>query len=80
MVKFELGRYYEHTAGKRMRMVALAQTRMFGTCLLAECRGDGTIKPCGMDSDAAVNWKEITSEEFKMSQNERKKERLLASD
>ena len=63
-MKFELGRYYEHSGGGRIHIVALAQTRMWGTALLSESREDGVIIPCGMSKANAVNWREITANEF----------------
>lgn len=62
-MKFELGKYYQHSGGQRLHMIALAQTRMYGLALLGEAL-DGSITPCGLDETNAVNWTEISLIEF----------------
>ncbi len=67
---FKLGRYYEHTGGERIHIIATAETRMWGSTLLAEIRSDGEIRPVGRSEDHAVNWREITAGEFEANDTE----------
>lgn len=69
-IVFRLGRYYEHTCGSKMHIVASAETRMWGSALLAEERADGTIRPVGRTKVHAVNWYEITATEFEVKEKE----------
>lgn len=63
-MKFEYGKYYRHTDGSKIHILAVASTRMWGTTLLAERRKDGSIVPIGMSKFHAANWHEITPAEF----------------
>ena len=68
---FELGKYYKHTDGGRLHIIALAQTRMYGLSLLAELRCNGNILAVGMSESNAVNYREISKEESERIENEK---------
>jgi len=61
---FEVGKYYEHTCGEKISVAARGLTRMWGDTLFAEHRADGEITAVGKTADHAVNWHEITAEDF----------------
>tara|TARA_R110000850_G_scaffold131596_1_gene252495 strand:- start:40 stop:258 length:219 start_codon:yes stop_codon:yes gene_type:complete len=63
--KFELGKYYRHNGGGEMHIVGVADTIMWGATFIAEEGNGQTLTPISMNSkDSAVNWFEITKEEF----------------
>jgi hypothetical protein len=72
-MKFEIGKYYEHTAGKRLFICGTAASYMYGLCLIAECAQAwkyGDFLAVGNDESAAVNFKEITMKQFHEKQRE----------
>jgi hypothetical protein len=60
---FELGKYYEHTAGDKLHVCGVCATHTYGKCLVAE-DDRGKLIPVGEDEHAAENYREITKEEF----------------
>ena len=63
--KFELGKCYKHNGGGAMYICGVADSIMWGITFIAEERGNQNLTPVAMNSkDSAVNWFEITKEEF----------------
>ena len=63
-MKFEVGKCYEHNSGRRMHVVTEAELDCYiSPCLIAE-RDDGELMPIDTDSEAAINWYEITRNEW----------------
>jgi hypothetical protein len=63
--KFELGKCYKHNGGGAIYICGVADSIMWGTTFIAEERGSQNLTPVSMNSkDSAVNWFEITKEEF----------------
>ena len=60
-MRFELGKYYRHTSGKMLHIIAVAETSFYGTALIAEDEG-GRLQPCGFEEANAKNYVEITQE------------------
>lgn len=61
---FEVGKCYEHNTGKRIHIVAEAELDIyFSPCLIAETDSGGII-PVGKSEENAVNYHEITREEW----------------
>lgn len=63
--KFELGKCYRHNGGGEMYICGVADTILWGTSFIAEVGGEQDLTPIAMNSkDSAVNWVEITKEEY----------------
>lgn len=62
-LKFELGKYYKHTAGTMIYICGVCLTKNYGMCLMAE-RDNGYFYPVGNHKGATDNWHEIKEEEF----------------
>jgi hypothetical protein len=60
---FEVGKCYRHTTGFEISIVAEIETVMYGSCLVAE-DAYGELHPFGKREDNAVNYSEITKEEW----------------
>lgn len=61
---FEVGKCYEHNTGKRIHIVAEAELDIyFSPCLIAET-DSGSIISVGKSEENAVNYHEITREEW----------------
>ena len=61
---FEVGKCYEHNSGERMHVVAEVELDIYvSPCLIAETDG-GNIIPVGKTDEYAVNFREITREEW----------------
>jgi len=63
-MKFEVGKYYRHTTGKEISIICEANTTMYGETLIAEGCHCTEFIAVGSDESAAVNWIEITKEEW----------------
>lgn len=63
-MKFEIGKFYEHTSGKQVAIVGKVKTTMWGETLVAENANESYLSPFGSDEAAAENWSEITKEEW----------------
>jgi len=63
-MRFQVGKYYKHNGGCIIHIIGAAKTTMYGWCLIAEEAGGATLKPVGQDETHAVNWQEITEEEW----------------
>jgi len=64
-MRFEVGKFYKHTSGKKIAIVAEAVTTMYGKTLIAEQCDRADFMPVGSDSDDyAANWTEITKDEW----------------
>jgi hypothetical protein len=55
---FEIGKCYQHTTGRKMKIWCRVETYMWGHTLLAET-DDGQLQPVTDKADGSVNWKEI---------------------
>ncbi len=60
---FQLGKYYKHTTGYCLHIVGALETTMWGLTLIAETTGNKLIA-VGRDEASAVNYSEITKEEW----------------
>lgn len=65
-MKFELGKYYQHTTGTKIHICGLGETYYHGRCFVGE-NNNGELSPVGSDESSAVNFHEISKEEFIMS-------------
>lgn len=67
---FELNKFYEHTGGGMMHMIATAESPImwFGPTLISESP-DGHLTPCGIDETSAQNWFEIDRDRYMQSIN-----------
>lgn len=67
-MKFEIGKCYEHTTKKQMKIIGEAKSTGYGMgdgkTLVGECAGESNFMPVGSDEAAAENWHEITEEEW----------------
>lgn len=63
-MKFELGKYYKHTTGTMLHVIASAETTMFGDALIAEESGQIDFKAVGKDESHSVNYTEIDKKEW----------------
>jgi hypothetical protein len=63
---FEIGKCYRHTAGSEMKIIGEADSTLFGKTLIGENCGKETqmFTAVGRAEDHAVNWTEITEEEW----------------
>ena len=57
-MKFEIGKYYQHTTGQKLRILCEAETTYHGNAMICEF-DDGELRPVGYTEDAAVNYVEI---------------------
>jgi hypothetical protein len=64
-MKFEVGKFYKHTSGVCVAIRAKIKTTMWGETLVGESTEDvyGLV-PVGVDEESAVNFDEITEEEW----------------
>jgi hypothetical protein len=62
-MKFELGKFYEHTTGSRLYIAGVMQSMFYGMTFVGEDEY-GEFSPVGSTEDNAVNYKEITKEQF----------------
>ena len=65
-MKFEIGKYYEHTSGKQIHILCETVTEAFGKCLMCESSG-GIIYPVGLTEEYSANYKLISRERFLLS-------------
>lgn len=61
---FEIGKYYRHQTGEEISIIDEIETTMYGQCLVAESNKSRDLKTVGKDPSSAVNWHEITKEEW----------------
>lgn len=61
---FEIGKFYQHTTGIKMKILCRAVTQVYGDCLLAEVSNSTDFQAVGEDEAAAENWHEIPAEEW----------------
>ena len=58
-MRFEVGKHYEHTTGKKMHILGEVNSDMYySPCLVAEDL-EGNFIPVGIGEEYAVNWNEI---------------------
>lgn len=58
---FEIGKCYQHTTGRKMRIIGEMDTYYYGHCLIGET-DTGEYIPVGREAENAVNW--IECEDF----------------
>lgn len=64
-MRFEIGKFYQHTSGQMISVVCQAETTMYGITFLAEQSDSPDFISVGSDSDEyAENWEEITKEQW----------------
>ncbi len=67
LMRFEIGKVYQHTSGQMMKIVGEVETTTHGKTLVGEV-GDPDrwhdLKPIGHDEAAAENWAEATEAEW----------------
>lgn len=63
-MKFEVGKFYKHTTGHQLAIICTANTTMFGEALIAEQNTSIDFVAVGSDEAAAVNYTEITVQEW----------------
>ena len=64
-MRFKIGKCYEHTTGKQIKIVGVAQTTLSGMALVAESSDSIELRSVGGESDDyAVNYKEISEEKW----------------
>lgn len=56
-MKFEVGKCYKHTNGRKVRTLCEIDTHFYGHCILGET-DRGEYVPCGMSEESAQNWTE----------------------
>ena len=56
---FQYGKTYKSNSGKVISIVGVADTKMFGKCLVAE-EEYGQLSPVGQETEYTVNWHEVT--------------------
>ena len=62
-MKFELGKYYRHTSGRKLYICGLAETNTYDRCFVGEDE-KGNLSPVGNTEENAINHVQITKEEF----------------
>jgi hypothetical protein len=63
-LKFEVGRYYKHTTGEKLHICGVAHADIYmSPCYVAE-DVYGNFKPVGTTADHAINYMEISRNEF----------------
>lgn len=68
-MKFELGKYYQHTTGSKLYICGLGETIIYGSCLVGEDE-HGDLIAVGKSEENAVNYSEITKEQFRHNKND----------
>ncbi len=58
-MKFQIGRFYQHSSGKVIRIIDKTSTFFHGHCLLAEC-DNGKLIPISRDESATDNYHEVS--------------------
>lgn len=64
-IKFEIGKYYKHNTGECLSILGEVKTTLYGECLVAESSECAYLKPVGKEKCHAVNYVEISHEEWK---------------
>lgn len=62
-MKFELGKYYQHTTGAKLYICGLSETYYHGRCFIGE-NEHGELSPIGSSEENAMNYHEINKEDF----------------
>jgi hypothetical protein len=62
-MKFEIGKYYEHTTGHIINPLVEAETTLYGKTLIAE-DSQGTLIAVGQDEDSTANYIEISKDKW----------------
>ncbi len=61
---FEAGKYYRHTTGKEIHVLTEVETTQWGKILIAEANFNSEIIAVGTYIGSAVNYSEISREEW----------------
>lgn len=62
-MRFELGKYYQHTTGAKLYICGVGDTHYHGNSFIGE-NENGELSPVGRHEENAINFKEISKEEF----------------
>ena len=62
-MKFELGKYYEHSGWGRLYICGVMNSHMYGMCFIGEDQF-GNFSPVGTHEDNAQNYSEIDKDRF----------------
>lgn len=63
-MRFEVGKHYKHSTGKKMHILGEVNSDMYySPCLVAEDL-EGNFIPVGIGEEYAVNWNEIDEAEW----------------
>lgn len=57
-MKFQIGKYYQHTTGEVMHVICHVSTFFHGDTMLAE--SEGGLSPVGKDECSAQNWIQVS--------------------
>lgn len=64
-MKFEEGKFYEHTGGRKLAVLGRLDTTMYGDdVLIAEVASETNFQVVGDDETAATNYREIAYERW----------------
>lgn len=66
-MKFEVGKYYRHTDGKKISVIGYLDTTMWGKHSLIGETCEGHLQALGKDEWSATNYKKITKKEWMTS-------------
>ena len=58
-MKFEIGKTYQHSSGKRLTIIGRLKTHIYGVCLIGEDDNTGELRPVGEAEENAINWYEV---------------------
>jgi hypothetical protein len=61
---FEEGKYYQHTSGHKLSILGRLPTTMWGSSTLIAEQDDATLLAVGDDVSSAVNYREITRDQW----------------
>lgn len=62
-MKFKIGKCYKHATGDMLHIITEGNTCMYGSCLIGE-NELGDLVPVGKEEDNAINYIEISKDEF----------------
>ena len=63
-MKFEVGKHYEHSTGKKIHILGEVNSDMYYYTWLDEKDIEGNFIPVGIGEEYAVNWNEIDEAEW----------------
>ena len=63
-MRFEVGKHYEHSTGKKMHILAEVNSDMYYSPSLVAEDIEGNFIPVGISEEYSVNWNEIDEAEW----------------